>query len=171
MKRNSWFPEAFSISYQEQGKSPWCFWQGRSSLWVQVGSSGGGGTRELGHSIAPWQCHVPAGIGPPALPGVWARVHAPWGCSGRSKARAVPLWLLPVRLCWLATLLGAESKNPRRSFESLRNNKNFQVLLIFPHGNSNSPKVSPDTPAALRRRARRGAMLRMARQERLWLHT
>lgn len=48
MKRNSWLPEAFSISYQEQGKSPWCFWQGWSSLWVQVGSSGGGGTRELG---------------------------------------------------------------------------------------------------------------------------
>lgn len=48
MKRNNWLPEAFSISYQEQGKSPWCFWQGWSSLWVQVGSSSGGGTRELG---------------------------------------------------------------------------------------------------------------------------
>lgn len=102
------------------------------------------------HTVTPWQCHIPASIRPPALRRVWARVHNPWGCPGRSKAWVVPLWFLLVRLCLLTTLLEAESENPRGSFEILRTNKNFQVLLICPHGNFSSPKVSRDTPEALK---------------------
>lgn len=78
------------------------------------------------------------------------RVHTPWGCPGRSKTWVVPLWFLLVRLCLLTTLLEAESENPRGSFEILQTNKNFQVLLICPQWNISSPKVSRDTPEALK---------------------
>lgn len=52
MRRKSLFPEAFPISYQEQGQSPWCFWQGWSSRQMQW---------ELGNIVV-------AKGGPPALP-------------------------------------------------------------------------------------------------------
>lgn len=121
------------------------------------------------HTITPWprSCQHQA----PGTARGLGKASRLRGCSGRSKALVVPLWFLLVRLCLLTTLLEAESENPRGSFEILRTNKNFQVLLICPHGNFNSPKVSCDTPEALRGRAHYGAMVRMASQERLWLHT
>lgn len=67
MRRKSPFPEAFPISYQEQGKRLWCFWQGWSTR-----------PRWWGLGAVAMPCMVAEG-GPPATSRCRGEKLGPWG--------------------------------------------------------------------------------------------
>lgn len=73
MRRKSRFPEAFPISYQEQGKRLWCFWQGWSTWRRQ---------RLLGAVAV---LGVVAEGGPPATSRCRGEKLGPWGPAPWSK--------------------------------------------------------------------------------------